>query len=73
MGKSNNTSTFLDNMKLPIHRWFRFSAGFSAQWVSEVIRKEINKKGNNINLLDPFVGSGTALLAVLVFVILSHY
>jgi hypothetical protein len=24
-------------MKLPIHRWFRYSAGFSATWVEGVI------------------------------------
>ena len=28
-----HTSNFLDNMRLPIHRWFRYSAGFSAEWV----------------------------------------
>ncbi len=57
-----NTSTFINNMKLPIHRWFRFSAGFSAQWVKEIIQKAILQKGSKIKLLDPFVGSGTALL-----------
>jgi hypothetical protein len=24
------SSTFVDNMRLPVHRWFRYSAGFSA-------------------------------------------
>ena len=57
--KPNNTSTFLKNMKLPIHRWFRFSAGFSAQWVNELIDNEIKNKGPDICLLDPFAGSGT--------------
>ncbi|NET73595.1 MAG: DNA modification methylase, partial [Sphaerospermopsis sp. SIO1G2] len=28
----DNSGTFADNMKLPIHRWFRYSAGFSAAW-----------------------------------------
>lgn len=58
-----NSSTFTNNMKLPVHRWFRFSAGFSSQWVQNVIKKEIEKKGPEITLLDPFVGSGTALLS----------
>jgi len=54
------TSTFVDNMKLPVHRWFRFSAGFSAQWVASVI----NKNGNlSPRILDPFAGSGTTLIA----------
>jgi hypothetical protein len=26
-----HTSNFLDNMRLPVHRWFRYSAGFSAE------------------------------------------
>jgi hypothetical protein len=25
------STTFSDNMKLPVHRWFRYSAGFSAE------------------------------------------
>jgi DNA modification methylase len=57
----NRTSTFVDNMQLPIHRWFRYSAGFSAEWVKEVVS---DFKGNNaIKLFDPFVGSGTTVLA----------
>src|SRR5437660_10649995 len=28
-----HTSNFLDNLRLPVHRWFRYSAGFSAEWV----------------------------------------
>jgi hypothetical protein len=35
--KADTSSTFTDNMKLPVHRWFRYSAGFSAQWVESVI------------------------------------
>ena len=39
------------------NRWFRYSAGFSAQWVNKLLLQE-RKKGIN-NILDPFVGSGT--------------
>ena len=60
MSKKNSRSgTFTDNMKLSIHRWFRYSAGFSAEWVaSEIIRfeEETNEKAI---ILDPFTGSGT--------------
>jgi len=38
--KEPNSTTFSDNMSLPIHRWYRFSAGFSAQWVRELLQKE---------------------------------
>src|SRR5437764_6659490 len=33
-----DSSTFAPNMSLPVHRWFRYSAGFSAEWVESVIR-----------------------------------
>lgn len=57
------SGTFTDNMKLPIHRWFRYSAGFSAKWVeSEVLRFQ-DDFGCSANLLDPFVGSGTTVIA----------
>ena len=52
--------SFVDNMKLPIHRWFRFSAGFSAEWVEEVLLDKMPEGGA---VLDPFAGSATTLLA----------
>jgi DNA modification methylase len=48
-------------MKLPIHRWYRYSAGFSAQWAESVIRS--HQPGARISVLDPFAGSGTAVIA----------
>ena len=56
-GKADLTSTFADNMKLPIHRWYRYTAGFSGPWVRELIESE-----NGQNVLDPFGGSGTVML-----------
>lgn len=53
----SRAGTFTDNMKLPIHRWFRYSAGFSAAWVQDLIT-EIQPQ----TILDPFVGSGTVAL-----------
>lgn len=52
------TGTFIDNLKLPAHRWFRYPAGFSADWVVSVIEAT-----GASNLIDPFAGSGTSLLA----------
>lgn len=56
-----NTTSFVDNMKLPVHRWFRYSAGFSADWV----QKTLQELGNpmEMRVLDPFAGSSTTLLA----------
>ena len=47
-------------MRLPVHRWFRFSAGFSAQWAESTIRERTSGKAL---VCDPFAGSGTTLLA----------
>jgi hypothetical protein len=44
-------------MSLPIHRWFRFSAGFAAPWVEDVLA-DWHIKPEQV-VLDPFVGSGT--------------
>lgn len=57
-----NSTTFVDNMKLPVHRWFRYSAGFSGQWVQSLI-SEIAASDRDARVLDPFAGSGTTLLA----------
>jgi hypothetical protein len=55
------TTTFHDNMRLPVHRWFRLSAGFSARWAESVIREHTAVRKTVV--LDPFAGSGTTLLA----------
>lgn len=56
--RSARSGTFTDNMKLPVHRWFRYSAGFSAEWAEQLIREYSPSA-----VLDPFAGSGTTLLA----------
>ena len=55
-----HTSNFLNNMRLPVHRWFRYSAGFSAEWVKLLLAE---RDGRELRVLDPFVGSGTTCLA----------
>ncbi len=52
------STTFANNMTLPIHRWFRYSAGFSAGWAESVVTEFGAKR-----VLDPFGGSGTTVLA----------
>lgn len=55
-------STFVHNMSLPVHGWYRFPAGFSAEWVESIIqnRRELL---DGLGLLDPFAGVGTTVLA----------
>lgn len=59
---SARTPTFVDNMKLPVHGWFRFSAGFSAAWATSIIRDYSGSDKTKV-VLDPFAGVGTTLLA----------
>jgi hypothetical protein len=59
--RDRTSSTFADNLRLPVHRWFRFSAGFSADWAEQTIRS--GASGRPTRILDPFAGSGTTLLA----------
>ncbi|MBC6365785.1 DNA modification methylase [Algoriphagus sp. AK58] len=47
-------------MSIPIHGWYRYTAGFSAEWVKDLILE--SKKIDGINIVEPFVGSGTVLL-----------
>jgi len=54
------SATFADNMKMPIHKWYRYTAGFSASWVNQLIRQE--KTNGRTRIIDPFAGSGTVLL-----------
>ena len=55
-------STFIHNIRLPVHGWFRFPAGFSAEWVESVIESH-KATLDGLAFLDPFAGVGTSVLA----------
>ncbi len=57
-----NGTVFTPNMTLPVHRWFRYSAGFSAAWAQQVVQKRL-VEAPSARVLDPFAGSGTTLVA----------
>jgi hypothetical protein len=59
--KAARSGAFTDNMRLPVHRWFRYSAGFSAEWAEKVIRQHRIEADDYV--FDPFAGSGTTLIA----------
>jgi len=61
--RNARSGTFTDNMKLPVHRWFRYSAGFSAEWVCSEIERFEEDTGETAVVIDPFVGSGTTSFA----------
>lgn len=59
---NGRSGAFVDNMSLPVHRWYRYSAGFSADWVRSVIHDR-SPDFRKCVVLDPFAGVGTTLLA----------
>ncbi|MBY0526222.1 MAG: site-specific DNA-methyltransferase [Gemmataceae bacterium] len=46
---------------MPVHRWIRFSAGFSGAWAQTLI-ENASRRGET-RVFDPFAGSGTTLIA----------
>ncbi len=59
---TDRSGAFGDNMSLPVHRWYRYSAGFSADWVRLLLREK-NRSGSGFAVLDPFAGVATTLIA----------
>lgn len=53
--------TFRDNLQAPIHKWFKYPAGFSYRLVEALIKD--HNLDTNSWLLDPFVGCGTTSVA----------
>jgi hypothetical protein len=52
--------SYQSNRKRPFYRWFKYKEGFSAALVEHIVRNWASQHGS---LLDPFAGSGAALLA----------
>ena len=50
---------FAGNKSLPIHRWVPWIAGFSSDFVKDVLERYLPRKGA---VLDPFCGVGTTLV-----------
>ena len=53
--KEDSSGSFVDNMRLPIHRWFRYSAGFSGAWAEALISREMRDR--DVQVFDPFAVS----------------
>ena len=59
-GNTSDYGTFKDSLNAPIHRWFKYPAGYSYRLVEEKIRAY--GLTNKHWILDPFVVSGTTCL-----------
>jgi DNA modification methylase len=59
---TENIGSAQDNLKSPIHNWFKFTAGFSHLLVDGVISRE-KLKPSDAPIYDPFAGCGTTLVS----------
>jgi DNA modification methylase len=60
LGRYAGPITFRSNETLPVHRWWPYVQGFSAEFVEGVLRT--HSAGSGATVLDPFAGSGTTLV-----------
>jgi DNA modification methylase len=60
LGRYAGPITFRSNEALPVHRWWPYVQGYSAEFVTGVIERAELERGATV--LDPFSGSGTTLV-----------
>jgi hypothetical protein len=60
LGRYSGAITFRSNEQLPVHRWWPFVQGYSAEFVADVLERAELAPGATV--LDPFSGSGTTLV-----------
>ncbi len=60
LGSFRGPITFRSNEDLPVHRWWPYVQGFSADFVQSVLER--NELGRGATVVDPFAGSGTTLV-----------
>jgi len=59
-GRYSGPITFRSNETTPVHRWWPYVQGYSADFVRGVLAREEIRRGAIV--LDPFAGSGTTLV-----------
>ncbi len=59
LGRYTGPITFRSNERLPVHRWWPYVQGFSADFVRGILDTHAVDQGT---VLDPFAGSGTTLV-----------
>ncbi len=60
VGRYRGPITFRSNETLPVHRWWPYVQGYSAEFVAGVVADAGLRRGATV--LDPFAGSGTTLV-----------
>lgn len=54
-----NIGSAKDNMRCPVHNWYRFTAGFSYKFVDTILE---NCANTDVMVFEPFAGCGTTLV-----------
>ncbi len=60
LGRYAGPITFRSNEAIPVHRWWPYVQGYSAEFVAGVLAAADLRRGATV--LDPFAGSGTTLV-----------
>jgi len=55
-------TAFAQNQGQSVHRWVPWIAGFSGDFVADVLRRAEGRPPNEVTVLDPFAGVGTTLV-----------
>jgi SAM-dependent methyltransferase len=62
-GNLSESVVFRSNDVAPVHGWFRFKEGFSADLLLQLLTKFDYPRNRELRILDPFCGVGTTLLS----------
>jgi DNA modification methylase len=60
LGRYQGPITFRSNEELPVHRWWPYVQGYSAEFVQQILDRGSRRAPARV--LDPFAGSGTTLV-----------
>jgi len=61
-GAGFKDTAFTLNRRQPLHRWVPWIAGFSAEFVDDILKRASGPSKKRITVIDPFAGVGTTLV-----------
>ena len=61
-GTGFRDTAFTLNRRQPLHRWVPWIAGFSAEFVDDILKRASGPSKRKITVIDPFAGVGTTLV-----------
>jgi excisionase family DNA binding protein len=61
-GAGFKDTAFTLNRRQPLHRWVPWIAGFSAEFVDDILKRASGPSKKRLTVIDPFAGVGTTLV-----------